>query len=502
MNIRVIWEGLDRETLAYPGVRLSYLLIKEGIDFPLPCGGEGVCGRCRVRFLENPPVPSEAEKRLLSPEDIQEGVRLACCAVVTQDTRVELLYGAYVMPQETLIPLKRLTFSGSPPRSGSKALALDLGTTTLVLSRLDLSGGEREEVLALPNPQSSWGGDVVSRMKAAMEGKRENMIRALWRSILPQTQGASYMVVSGNSVMETLLAGYPLDSLARYPFRAPFTGGEWREEPLPYYLMPLVGRFLGGDIASLILVLDLMGAGEKGVALDLGTNAEVVVWSHRGMWAASAPAGPAFEGMGVSSGVGLSLGAVVRVEREKGELYFKTIDGESPKGFCGSGLVSLMALLLGEGVIDPSGRMEERGELPFFWRVRRDDEGLTLGPGLSFTQEDVRKLQLAKGAVTSALMVLLPLAGLEKEGFPLYLAGAFGTSLEPRDLVTLGLIPQGVGEVVRLGNASLVGAEAGALSEECLRRGGELVSRVEVVDLVNQDNYQEVYLDSLSFKPW
>jgi len=502
MYIRVIWEGLDRETLTYPGVRLSYLLIKEGIDFPLPCGGEGVCGRCRVRFLENPPVPSEAEKRLLSTEEIQEGVRLACCAVVTQDTRVELLYGAYVMPQETLIPLKRMTFSGSPLRFGSKALALDLGTTTLVLSKMDIMGGRREKVLALANPQSPWGGDVVSRIKAAMEGKRENMIRALWRSIMPHTQGASYMVVSGNSVMESLLAGCPLDSLGRYPYHTPFAGGEWREKPFPHYLMPLVGRFLGGDVASLILVLDLIGAGEKGVALDLGTNAEVVVWSPRGMWAASAPAGPAFEGMGISSGVGLSPGAVVKVERREEELHLKTINGESPKGFCGSGFVSLMALLLREGVIDYSGRIKERDKLPFFWRVRRDGEGLMLGPGLSFTQEDVRRFQLAKGAVTSALKILLPLAGLEKEDFPLYVAGAFGASLEPRDLVILGLIPQGVGEVVTLGNTSLMGAEAVALSEECLRRVKELVSLVEVVDLVNQENYQEVYLESLSFEPW
>ncbi len=502
MDVRIVWEGLDRETLTHPGVRLSYLLIKEGIDFPLPCGGEGICGKCRVRFLENPPAPSDVEKKLLSPRDIQQGVRLACCSVVTQDARVELLHGAYAVPPETLLPLKGLVCSGPPPRSGSKALALDLGTTTLALSRLDLHGREREEALALPNPQSLWGRDVVSRVKAAMEGNREAMVRAFWRIVLPQIRGCSYMVVSGNSVMETLLAGYPLDSLARYPFRAPFAGGEWREEPFPHYLMPLVGCFVGGDAASLILLLDVMGVREKGVALDLGTNAEVLVWSSRGMWAASAPAGPAFEGMGISSGIGLSPGAVMMVEREKGGLYFKTINGESPEGFCGSGFVSLVSLLLREGVIDPSGRMKEEGELSPFWRSRREGGGLFLGPGLSFTQEDVRKLQLAKGAVTSALKVLLPLAGLDKEAFSLYVAGAFGSSLEPHDLVTLGLIPRWVGEVVTLGNASLMGAEAVALSEGCLRRVGELVSRVKVVDLVNQDKYQEIYLESLSFEPW
>ncbi len=500
MAIRVVWEGLGRGTVTHPGVKLSFLLMQEGIDFPLPCGGEGICGRCRVRFLEHPPPPSETERRILSPKELREGVRLACCAVVTQDTRVELLDSSCPLPREALSPLSELLPPDLPPREGEAALALDLGTTTLVLSRLGIKERRREKATALLNPQLSWGGDLISRIRAAIEGSSEAMAKAIWRLLSAQIRGVSYAVISGNSVMEAILAGFPLDSLARYPFVAPFKGGVWRDEPIPCYYMPVVGHFLGGDTASLLLVLDLIGVPETGVAMDLGTNAEVVAWSPKGVWATSAPAGPAFEGMGISSGVGLSSGGVAQVKKEGDTLLFRTLNGVHPRGFCGSGLISLLALLLREEVVEPSGRIKGKDELSRFWRERRDERGLCL-EGLTLTQEDVRKIQLAKGAITSALRVLLPLAGI-KGKFPLYLAGAFGSSLSVDDLVGIGVVPRCVSAVVSLGDTSLMGAEAVALSTRCLHKVEELASKVKVVDLVNRDDYQDIYLGGLTFESW
>ncbi len=499
MEIRVRWKGLDKETLTPPGVRLSYLLTKEGIDFPLPCGGEGVCGRCKVRFLVNPPPPTPAEERLLTPEELESGVRLACCAVVTQDTEVELLGGEAVLPREFFWDLEKVLPRIHPLGKGERAAALDLGTTTLVLSHLDLKKATRLATRAMVNPQRSWGDDVVSRMRAVLEGQGEALSRAVWEAVLPHLEGASYLVVAGNSVMETILAGLPVDTLARYPFQPPFGGGQWRDDPFPHYLMPLVGGFLGGDTAALLLVLDLIKARKPALVMDLGTNAEILLLTSKGVRAASAPAGPALEGMGVSSGVGLSPGAVVKVEKAGDELVFHTLDGSPPRGFSGSGILSFMALLLREGVVDASGRMKEKGELSLFWKERRNEKGLLLDNGLTFTQEDVRKIQLAKGAVASAWRTLLTLEDEEEGPEILYLAGAFGSALDLEDLKILGLVPHNVVEACSLGNASLVGAEAVALSRECLERVESLVKMVEVVDLASQDGYQDIYMASLSF---
>ena len=183
---------------------------------------------------------------------------------------------------------------------------------------------------------------------------------------------------------------------------------------------------------------------------------------------------------------------------EGGRLVYQTLDGAPPRGFCGSGLLSLVALLLREGVLEATGRLKERDELPPFWREKRDSRGLVLENGLTLTQEDVRKIQLAKGAVASAWQTLMGGRRGEEPSI-LYLAGAFGSALALEDLKILGMVPPGIERVVSLGNASLVGAEAVALSGECMARVEELVRGVEVVDLASQEGYQEIYMASLTF---
>ena len=499
MVIKVKWGISEREISTPPGVKLTYLLMRESINFPLPCGGEGICGQCKVRFHEAPPPPTDAEKRILSAHEIELGIRLACQALVTEETVIELMenlpwsVSSPTMQEEQFHSL----IKGGPPKPGAKVGAVDLGTTTIALSILDTESRKRKSLNIFPNPQVSWGSDVVSRIKASMDGWGEDMAKAVWNTLIPHLNEASHTVVSGNSVMESILGSHPLDSLSRYPFDPPFHAGEWREEPVVHYLMPLVGKFMGGDASSLLLVMDLLEPDTPAVALDLGTNAELIYWTGDKIWGASAPAGPAFEGVGISSGSVFAPGAVVKVEKRGENLSYKTIESEPARGFCGSGLISLMALLLAEGVIDSTGRIKPADELPSFWRERRNKEGLLLDEGLTLTQEDVRKIQLAKGAVASTLSLLLS-KGDDKR-FTLYLSGAFGSSLNPRDLSVLGIVPKHADNVVILGNTSLLGAEAVALSKDCLERAQKLARRVELLEPADDPMYQEIYMNSLSF---
>jgi uncharacterized 2Fe-2S/4Fe-4S cluster protein (DUF4445 family) len=499
MIIKVKWRSSEREVSTPPGVKLSYLLMKENIHFPLPCGGEGICGQCKVKFHKAPPPPTAVEQRILSVHEISQGIRLACRVLITEETVIELLENPAWSVSNPSIQWQYLhpLVKGDPPKPGTKVGAIDLGTTTMALSILDTKERKRESLKILPNPQSLWGSDVVSRIKAGMENWEDKMAQAVWDTVTPHLNKVAFTIISGNSVMESIMAGYPLDSLSRYPFEPPFFEGEWRQNPIPHYLMPLVGKFMGGDASSLLLTLDLIGPNIPAVALDLGTNAEVIHWTRDGVWAASAPAGPAFEGVGISSGSGFSPGAVVRVERKENNLTYETVKGESAKGFCGSGLISLIALLLVEGVIDSTGRIKPPEELPHFWKRKRYEKGLLLDHRLTLTQEDVRKIQLAKGAVASILTLLLSKGN--DTPFSLYLAGAFGSSLNPKDLTTLGIVPENTKNVIILGNTSLLGAEAVALSKDCLERVETLARRVTLLEPVDDPMYQKIYMDSLTF---
>jgi len=493
---------------------------RAGMILVAPCGGRGVCGSCGVRVLAGTLEPPDAEE-LLGLSRARQGVRLACRARVRGPVTVRPLA---LDPQPRRLPVEKLA-QHVPVVAG-----VDLGTTSVAAVLIDPKTGRELARASVPNAQQTHGADVLTRVSAAQDGAADELRRLADESILAAlqaaavsasvlVQGVERVVIAGNSVMTTLLAGVDTASLATHPFSAEYTGGQLPPGSLfaqhlasdaAIEVLPPIAGFVGGDALACTLSAGLVKSREPVLLVDFGTNAEIVLARGGVLVVASAAAGPAFEGVGISCGGPAAAGAASRVLIEDdGSVHMEAIGSSSARWFSGSGLVSAVAALRRCGHLDSSGLLVEKG--PLQMRFSRSAEGVVqvrLGDEVSeclvLTQLDVRALQLAKGAVRTGIEAVLRAAGVEAAALVrVCVAGAFGSALEPADLVELGVLPQGVAEkTVRVGNAALDGAAAVALDA-----GLEEVARAAAcgarhVELATDPTFASALMAATDFAPY
>ena len=511
----------DRQLETLPGVTLRFLLLKNDYELPFPCGGEGICGRCRVFFSKNPPSPNIYDRRMLSQEELERGVRLACKAVIEGDCEVVLpSVGdglSLVSKGDLLIPLEELVDTVSPDVP-SHVVGVDLGTTTLFVSLVDVVSRKRIGWRKVTNPQSPWGGDLMSRIKAASDSETAaEMRRVTLRAIEEQVeallsqkglspQGLGY-ALAGNAPMEELFFSETLAPFGRHPFQGRLSDSERVEGPFgqPMTLLPVAGGMVGGDALSLLEVARIKGLSLPLLGMDLGTNAEIFLWTEEGVWAASAPAGPAFEGMGMRHGVGWTKGAVYSVEKRGPHLKVEVIGQGEPSGFCGSGILSFLALLVEQWIVGRDGRIREPSRLPSPWdNAVSEEDGQRVvylpGTGLSISQDEIRQVQMAVAAVSAAVKVLLKRAHCALEDIAtLAVAGGFGSSLNPQWLKVLGVPVPPFAQTVVLGNAALCGAELWQVNSTTPLEMGRMARDVRVLNLAEEEGFEELYIDSMHF---
>ncbi len=510
-----------RELNALPGVTLRFLLMQNDLELPFPCGGEGICGRCKVLFSENPPSPSVYDRKMLSEDEIARGVRLACKAVIEGDCQVVLpsIQGgvSLVSKGDLLIPLEELV---EVPVGGDNAHAvgIDLGTTTIFVSLVDLRSRKRLGWRKVANPQTPWGDDLVSRIKAASDPNTARKMRDVTMAavekqvnelasdagILP---GQAAYALAGNAPMEELFFSSTLSSFGRYPFRGELAGSQTVAGPfgLPMVLLPVAGGMVGGDALSLLEVARIKGLDLPLLGMDLGTNAEVFVVTEDGVRAASAPAGPAFEGMGMRHGIGWREGAVFSVERVDSKVDIQVVGDGEAKGFCGSGIISFLSLLVREWIVGRDGRIRDPSRLSTVWEgsVREEDgQRVVYLPGtvLSISQDEIRQVQMAVAAVSAAVKVLIEKARCTLDDVAtLAVSGGFGSSLSPFWLKDLGIPVPPYAQVVILGNTALCGAELWHANAPTPDRMEGLARQVELVSLAEEAGFQKLYIDSMHF---
>ncbi len=488
-------EPLGR-TLELPaGTPLRDALFAYGVEFP--CGGRGKCRRCRVRVLEGDLPPSPGEERILDPEEIRAGWRLACRAVATAPVTLE------VGQWETTILADETEFQFTP-REGT-GVAVDVGTTTLVAQLLDLKTGHVLGVQTALNPQAAIGADVMSRVEAALapEGA-EKLTGAVRRAVgsliasLEPDERLREIVLVGNTVMHHLFCAIDVEPLSHYPFRpvrdgletfrARELGWELPGDPVAQFL-PCLGGFVGSDLLAGILAAGMDRRRDPMVLIDLGTNGEIVVAAEGRILCASTAAGPAFEGGRISAGMRAATGAIAEAALSDGRLIVHVIGGGEPRGICGSGLVDLAACGLALGKILPSGRFADGArEWPIAGRV-------------SLLQRDVRELQLAKAAVAAGIRLLLERLKLETGRVGrLYLAGAFGNYVNRDSARRIGLIPFDLDRVEPAGNTALLGAKLALFRNLPHQRDfNALRRRVTHVPLADDPAFQDTYVDSMRF---
>lgn len=470
-----------------PGVRLSEVLKAHGISLLQPCGGRGVCGKCAVALSGQVAPPGPAEQKA--------GVRLACQAVLTGDAEA-------VLPEDR--PLAQIEMSGGnrpvprDPMPGQYGAAVDIGTTTIVLSLFDLQTGACLAESGMRNPQAATAADIMGRIGAALAGEAPRLrdqaagavaallSRACAQAEIPAGEVES-LTVTGNTTMLYLLTGRDPAPLSRAPFEADCLFDETTEIcGREAYLPPCIHAFVGADITCAALSCGLCDREETALLSDIGTNGELALWKDGTLLVTSTAAGPAFEGAGISCGCGSVAGAIDRVWVRDGHLAVSTIADQRARGVCGSGLIDAIAAGLSLGWIDKTGATEG---------------SITLSEGVRLLPADIRAVQLAKAAMAAGMETVMETAGVrpeEVESF--YIAGGFGSHLNAECAAAIGLFPEPLAKKARvLGNAALRGA-ARLLTDQGLRdHARQIVLRSRHVTLGGNPEFNRHYLDRLTF---
>jgi uncharacterized 2Fe-2S/4Fe-4S cluster protein (DUF4445 family) len=417
-------------------------------------------------------------------------------------------------------------------------LAIDVGTTSVVTTLMELESGEQMAAVSSLNPQAVFGGDLMSRIAFAQFDagnlrKLQTRIIGLLNQHIEQITRESgvlakwiyKVVIVGNTCMHHLLLGIdpshvglaPYAPVMRHPLTLPARDLFLKLPPeARVCLLPLVAGFVGADAVAVALATRLDESPTLRVAVDIGTNGEVLLGSRERLWACSAPAGPALEGAQIRHGMRAAIGAIDRIDVEAGDLRLHTIGDGPAQGLCGSGLVDAVAALLDLGVVDWTGLIDvdRRDRLPAPIRARvemRGEERLVVlaRPGehgaereIVLTQDDIRQVQLCKGAIASGVAMLQHVAGVATgQVDELMLAGGFGNYLSVRSARRIGLIPPGLPEerIRYVGNAAALGAQLALVSEAERAHAEVIARRIEHVSLAAHPDFEAIFVDCMNF---
>ena len=415
-------------------------------------------------------------------------------------------------------------------------MAFDIGTTSIVGFLVDLSTGEQLAAVGSINPQAVYGGDLMSRIAfaqfnaEALKKLQTRVLAAINGFVKEACEKANVapahvykVVIVGNTCMHHIFLGIDPTHVGLAPYapsvRSPIvvTAREMLVRVNPnaaICFLPIVAGFVGADTMAVVLATRIYDSPHVRVAVDIGTNGEVVMGSRRKLMACSAPAGPALEGAQIKHGMRGALGAIEKVEIGD-DVVCGVIGGVPPIGICGSGLVDAVAKMLDGKIIEPSGllRLEEREMLPPALRdrlVERDGERQFVlawasesgnGQDITISQQDIRQLQLAKGAIYSGILMLKKVMGVQDGQIKeLMLAGGFGNYINIESAVRIHLLPELPVERIRyVGNAAALGAAMALLSETERNRAVALARSIEHVSLAARPDFQDIFIEAICF---
>ena len=480
------------------------ITLSEIIKGERPCGGHGKCGKCRVIAHGKLSALTDAERSILSDDEIARGTRLACLTLALGDCeiRTDASFRQTRILTEGIMPTLSLD-----PLFSCYGVAVDIGTTTIAARLYDHKGELLSEISTL-NPQSEWGADVISRIEAALSGGAEllavsvrttinNMLIALAQRASICAERIDSIVITGNTVMISLLTKESVEPFSHAPFAVNrFFGETVTAEDLGLsclvsktrvYIPPCISAFVGADTVCAILATQLC-EGDTAMLVDIGTNGEMALWHNGALIVCSTAAGPAFEGVGISTGMRGAVGAIDKIGTLNGEMLVHVIGDVEPIGICGSGLVDAVAYMLERGIVDEYGYLE--------------DECFEVKGRVSLTQQDIRMLQLAKSAICAGLMTLIKREGLissDIESF--FVAGGFGNYLNKQSAARIGLMQSDLAQKsIAVGNAALTGASMILLDRKNLDKSIAIVKNAEILDLATNSTFADLYMSGMTFE--
>lgn len=614
-TVTVTFQPSGRRFAVRPGEVLFEAAVQAGVEVDTVCGGNGSCGKCKVRFEDGPPAPGSLDFIHLSAGEIAEGYRLSCQVAAGRDMVVQVpasgdrararilhhgvarevelqpnirkLFMPYTNPREVAeiaanisdwdrvvaewprtarpreAPLgvlralpaairdpagmtvvtagrKVIGFEHGDTAARQYGVAFDIGSTTVVGFLIDLATGAEAAVASAVNRQAAYGDDIIGRLGRAQrspEGLAQlnAMILEQLDGLLDELTAAAgirrdeiyEVTVVGNMAMHHFLLRLDSTFLGLAPY-APVargaqavTAGELGlalAPEVPVFVMPNIAGFVGSDTVAVMLATELAEGNAFRMAIDVGTNGEMALGHRRRLVACSAPAGPALEGARISMGMRAAPGAIDHV-RIDDDVDYSVIGDEPPQGICGSALIDIVAVLLDAGLLNHSGAFIRHADLPgsvpqalrdrlveaekrrdsYFVLARAADSGAERD--IVFTQQDVREMQLAKGAIRAGTMLLLQEMGLADDDLEqVMLAGAFGNFIDPKNALRCGLTPAvPVERIASVGNAAGVGAKLALVNVVQRRRAERIAERTEHLQLSGSAAFQKAFTHAMQF---
>lgn len=496
MTIKVSTQKQDFTLQAEKGERLLSVLIANDLFVQSDCGGKGTCGKCKVRVL------SGGFENVLLDAD---GKIFACRAIICEDSEIE-------------IDVKDNRFTLNANKTDKKianhkfGIALDLGTTTLAASLIDITNNEILSRITQLNNQSIFGADVISRIDACVKGNLsllQNLIIQQLNSIINHFKSIyglndiQDVVVAGNTTMLHIFCGTNPQSIGVAPYEPVFTcqknikGQELGVDCIQAIILPSVSGYIGSDITAGMLSSNMESDGI--LIVDLGTNGEIA-YSHKGkIYCASTAVGPAFEGSCIECGIGGVSGAISKFEIFDGEQKFQTVDNACPTGICGAGLVDIVATLVKENIVEFTGAFDDQSQSPLSSNLVDDKFYIT--EKIYLSSKDIRQFQLAKSAICSGIQTLF--AEIQEDISNINtvcLAGGIGYYIDKLNAISAGVLPKELGEkIISVGNSSLAGAEQCLLDENNFKKIVEFSEKSEIVELTNNSTFSQNYMMNISF---
>ena len=514
-----------------------------------PCGGKGTCGKCKVTVIK--PYYKDVlacQTKICDGMEIIVGKKESTgtgTGTAGQDIQTASNARYSIDKEDSMVVL---TNGGSISEKFNEHVnrnvvlnedtlaACDIGTTTVVCYLIDKETGQIISTRSGANPQRSFGADVLSRIDAAARAddndKANGGLQMMQTQIVSLLNGwisemltecgrtkVSRFSVAGNTVMCHLLMGISPEKLGKAPFMPDeYFGRKFNpldiglENCQTMIIFPDVSGFVGGDITA--GMMETVNCNELTLYLDIGTNGEMALGKGDRYVCCATAAGPAFEGAQIELGMPAAKGAVDKVWLEGRRIKYSVIGNDRPVGLCGSGLIDALAVLLKAGIIDENGTILSGQELPILFRsyvfeVEAEETAQStelslavhIAPGVYITQEDIRKLQLAKGAIAAGIEVLFKEDGCTPCNIDvLTFAGGFGNYIDKASAAAIGLFPQELLDKAKeVGNAAGNGAVSAALSQEAWERALEISGDMRYIELASYPHFNEMYVEHMNF---
>jgi len=525
---------------AEPGPSLFDYADRLDVPVPTSCQKQGKCKECMVEVAEGMDLLTP---RTEHEEHLKDRFRLSCRThILPGDGQVRchtMRRGQMRIERQAYeLPLshRKIKLDPSVTRDGDRILidgreidhcdgplhgiAMDLGTTTVVLRLLNLETGELIADASLENPQRFGGSDVMSRIHYDTSHHGKLLMRTLAGYLshaieaFPVDPKTIYeMVVVGNSTMRDLFFRQDVYSIGQNPYRSiteiEMEAGKRATTSLTstgqkcllpihprarVYGAPIISGHVGADAAACMLAIDLAHEDRLIALMDIGTNTELIVGNRNRILAASCPAGPAFEGGAIACGMPGLEGAIESVTANRDDSFdLGVIGGSAPEGICGSGLVELMSELARTGRMNDMGRFEDG-----LHRITLD-----ANRNIYFLESDINELAQAKGANVAGLQTVFSQFGATFDDVDIfYLAGGFGRHLKVDAARRIGLIPNlPDSKIVQVGNAAIEGACMALLSKTKRQELEQLVKRVEHCRLETHPRFFDFFVEGCQFKP-